>query len=63
MYVSHTTISLNPFSIHMSTWKTGVGLLLILVGSVLISIDTYKEAYREGYKNCLNEIKKYDSKS
>lgn len=64
LYISHTSISTNPFSIHMDSWKTGVGVVLIIIGSILIALDVHRDAYKKGYEKCINDIENcYDSKS
>lgn len=59
LYIADTTITFNPFSIHLSAWKNAVGWLVVAIGVGLISDQKYNEGVKNGADGTIELLKEY----
>ena len=59
MYLGHTVITFNPFSIKLLAWDKLVGILFLILGFGFLKYydrrTSYEEGFIEGYKIALEE--------
>lgn len=59
LYIADTTITVNPFSIHLAAWKNAVGWLVVAIGIGLISDQKYDEGIKKGVDGTIELLKEY----
>jgi small neutral amino acid transporter SnatA (MarC family) len=59
LYIADTTITFNPFSIHLAAWKSAVGWLIIAIGVGLISDQKRDEGIKKGVDGTIELLKEY----
>jgi hypothetical protein len=59
LYIADTTIKFNPFSIHLASWRTAVGWLIIAIGVGFISDQKYNEGIKKGVDGTIELLKEY----
>jgi hypothetical protein len=59
LFIADTTITFNPFSIHLAAWKSAIGWLIIAIGVGLISDQKYNEGIKKGVDGTIELLKSY----
>ena len=57
--IAKTKISFAPFQIQMVSWKTAVGVYLVLLGICFINTDYYNKGLKEGSDQVFKLIKMF----
>lgn len=63
LYVGRTTISIKPFRIHMEAPVLLVGIILVSIGTMLISHQIRKDAKNEAYREVIELINEKETES
>lgn len=58
LLLGHTEISINPFYVKVTAWRTAIGWMMLFIGISLITYDIKKESWNEGYEDAMKEVNK-----
>lgn len=61
-FITHTQITLKPFSISFPYWHRSVGLLLVFIGILIFNIGELASGYKKGYKDGMDKVIEYLNK-